>query len=169
MSIGLGMRLASFLVECGGRRVKVLIKSIYKSIVMSLSAKLKLGDYNTGAYDRIYSVVNCTYKLSKYKSESKERIAGTLVDMVVRVPEEKDLALYEWYTDMRSHSGCILIDFSDPKYTDGKRKIVFDDARCYSISEDYDIHATKKGIRFLKLKIACGYFKIDGDVEFIKE
>lgn len=82
------------------------------------------------------------------------------VFLSVIAPDKNDLELFEWYIDQTSLSGKIVIDLANQsaKYDITERTFKFENAKCFSISESYDInetnrHQLKLGIMMEKLEI----------------
>lgn len=121
---------------------------------MPLSASLQFGNNATGRYTREYLVVKCRCRFSRHHNAyhpDTDALCDS-VELTVVAPGKEDLNLYEWYIDQTALSGRILFDLSSQS-TDGSisgRELHFEDAQCFSLSEDYHIDNTSR--RLLKLE-----------------
>lgn len=135
---------------------------------MSLLANLYIGDNSSGYYTKKYQVVQCEIKVSR-KHEAYIPTTDPRCDQVylsVIAPDKNDLDLFEWYIDQTSFSGKIVIDLANQsaKYDITERTFKFEDAKCFSIAESYNIneenrHQLKLGIMMEKLEIDETIFK----------
>ena len=129
---------------------------------MSLFADLYIGDNASGNYTKTYQVVQCQLKVARkydaYMPDSDPRCDQVFLSVIA--PSQNDLELFEWYIDQSSLSGKIVIDLSNQsaKYDITERTFKFENAKCFSIAESYDInetnrHQLKLGIMMEKLEI----------------
>ena len=129
---------------------------------MSLFANLYIGDNASGNYTKMSQVVRCQVKVSRkyeaYMPDSDPRCDQVILSVIA--PSKNDLELFEWYIDQTSLSGKIIIDLANQsaKYDITERTFKFEDAKCFSIEESYDIndtnrHQLKLGIMMEKLEI----------------
>ena len=129
---------------------------------MSLFANLYIGDNASGNYTKMYQVVRCQVNVSRkyesYMTDSYPRCDQVILSVIA--PSKNDLELFEWYIDQTSLSGKIIIDLANQsaKYDITERTFKFEDAKCFSIEESYDIndtnrHQLKLGIMMEKLEI----------------
>lgn len=133
-----------------------------KPPVMSLFANLYLGDNASGTYTNAYQVIQCQVKVSRhhnsYTPDSNPRCDQLILSVIA--PNKDDLMLFEWYIDQTSLSGKVVIDLANQsaKYDITERTFKFEDAKCFSMDETYDIsdtnrHQLKLGIMVKKLEI----------------
>lgn len=129
---------------------------------MSLFANLYLGDNASGTYTHTYQVVQCQVKVSRhhnsYTPDGNPRCDQLILSVIA--PNKDDLMLFEWYIDQTSLSGKVVIDLANQsaKYDITERTFKFEDAKCFSMVETYDIsdtnrHQLKLGIMVKKLEI----------------
>lgn len=129
---------------------------------MSLFANLYLGNNASGAYTNAYQVVQCEVKVSRhhnsYTPDGNPRCDQLILSVIA--PGKNDLMLFEWYIDQTSLSGKVVVDLTNQsaKYDITKRTFKFEDAKCFSIDEIYNIsdtnrHQLKLGIMVKKLEI----------------
>lgn len=129
---------------------------------MSLFAKLYLGDNASANYAKEYKVVQCEVKVSRhhnsYTPDGNPRCDQLILSVIA--PNKDDLMLFEWYIDQSTLSGKVVIDLANQssKYDITTRTLKFEDAKCFSIAETYNIsdtnrHMLKLGIMVKKLEI----------------
>ena len=133
---------------------------------MALTAKLQFGDNANGRYPQEYMVADCRchfirgYNHAQPDSDARcER-----VDLTVVAPSKENLTLYEWFITNGVQSGRIVFDtVSGGANTEVSKVITFNDAYCYSLSEDYHIDVSQQ--RLLRISFIADYIKISG-IEF---
>lgn len=141
---------------------KDLFQSPKQKSVMSLSARLYIGDNESSKYTKEYLVTQCKVEVARhhnsYVPDSAPRCDVVWLSLVV--PRKEDLLLYEWYIDQMALSGKIVIDLTNQsaRYDKTERTFRFEDAQCFSIAETYDIglvhrHQLRLGIMMSKLEI----------------
>ena len=129
---------------------------------MSLFAKLYLGDNASANYAKEYKVVQCEVKVSRhhnsYTPDGNPRCDQLILSVIA--PNKDDLMLFEWYIDQSTLSGKVVIDLANQssKYDITTRTLKFEEAKCFSIAETYNIsdtnrHMLKLGIMVKKLEI----------------
>ena len=134
---------------------------------MSLFAKLYLGDNASANYTKEYKVVQCEVKVSRhhnsYTPDGNPRCDQLILSVIA--PNKDDLMLFEWYIDQSTLSGKVVIDLANQssKYDITTRTLKFEDAKCYSIAETYNISHTNR--HMLKLGIMAKKLEID-EIEF---
>ena len=89
------------------------------------------------------------------------------MDLTVIAPGRQDLNLYEWYANGESQNGRILIELSSqtPNGMDEWKQVLFEDALCFALSENYSIDNRRR--RELTLSVMAQRVTID-DVTFTK-
>ncbi len=87
------------------------------------------------------------------------------MELTIVAPGKEDLNLYEWYIDQTSHSGKITFDLTTVSNNGAQatKEIFFEDAECFSISENYDIGKQRR--RLLILEIIADRITVE-DVKF---
>lgn len=134
---------------------------------MSLFAKLYLGDNASANYTKEYKVVQCEVKVSRhhnsYTPDGNPRCDQLILSVIA--PNKDDLMLFEWYIDQSTLSGKVVIDLANQssKYDITTRTLKFEDAKCFSIAETYNISDTNR--HMLKLSIMAKKLEID-EIEF---
>lgn len=134
---------------------------------MSLFAKLYLGDNASANYTKEYKVVQCEVKVSRhhnsYTPDGNPRCDQLILSVIA--PNKDDLMLFEWYIDQSTLSGKVVIDLANQssKYDITTRTLKFEDAKCVSIAETYNISDTNR--HMLKLGIMAKKLEID-EIEF---
>ncbi len=137
---------------------------------MALIAVLEFGDNNIKRYSKQYLVADCNLvcerSYNEFRPDSLARCEK--VDVCVVAPGKDDLNLFEWYSSQGEQSGRIVISLSTTGRQDtiDEQVIYFEDAKCFSLSEYYDIESSKR--RVLKLSIMAEVIKVD-DVEFLRK
>ena len=130
---------------------------------MSLFAKLYLGDNASANYTKEYKVVQCEVKVSRhhnsYTPDGNPRCDQLILSVIA--PNKDDLMLFEWYIDQSTLSGKVVIDLANQssKYDITTRTLKFEDAKCFSIAETYNISDTNR--HMLKLGIMAKKLEID--------
>lgn len=134
---------------------------------MSLSARLYIGDNSSSNYTKEYPVTGCKVKVSRhhnaYVPDSDPVCDEVRLSLVA--PHKEDLELFEWYINQTSLSGKIVIDLTNQsaKYDITERTYKFEDAKCFMISEVYDIGETYR--HQLNIGIMASVLEID-ETEF---
>ena len=126
---------------------------------MSLFANLYLRNNASGAYTNAYQVVQCEVKVSRhhnsYTPDGNPRCDQLILSVM----------LFEWYINQTLLSGKVIIDLANQssKYDITTRTLKFEDAKCFSIAETYNISDTNR--HMLKLGIMAKKLEID-EIEF---
>jgi hypothetical protein len=133
---------------------------------MALIAVLEFGNNNIGRYHKQYLVSDChfVHKRSYNRFGPEAPVRSELLEVSVICPGRDDLNLYEWYDSMELQEGRVVIKtntVSSSDYT-SEHIVYFENARCFSLSESYDIDVSRR--RILTLGIEAETVKID-DVE----
>ena len=134
---------------------------------MALIAVLEFGDNNIKRYSKQYLVSDCRFLFKRpynaFRPDQNAQCNRVEVDVVA--PGKEDLELFEWFASQGVRDGRILISLSNEgKVSDGVAQLLyFNDAKCFALSEYYDIDASKR--RVLKLGITASEITID-DVIF---
>ena len=114
-----------------------------------------------------FQIVDCRFVFSRpynsYRPEGMARCERLELDVVA--PGKNDLNLFEWYDSQGVQSGRIVISLAAEAKLDEKdaQIIYFEDAKCFSLSENYDISTSRR--RNLLLAIEAETITVD-DVVF---
>lgn len=134
---------------------------------MALIAALEFGDNNIKRYTKQYLLADCRLVFDRpYNSFSPERPARCeRMEVVVIAPGKRDLSLFQWFTQQDIKDGRIAISLlGDSSQNEGEPQVIyFENGRCLSLSEMYDIYNQRR--RLLKLAIIADKIEIE-DVEF---
>ena len=130
---------------------------------MALTAVLEFGDNSIGRFFKHYLISDCRFIFKRPYNDfcPRENPRCERLEVVVVAPGKNDLSLFQWYSGEGVQSGRIVINMS----ADGKnentdtRIISFEDAHCFSLSENYDIDTQRR--RLLKLGIISERITID--------
>lgn len=120
---------------------------------MALTARLQFGDNESKAYPEEYLVADCHCHFTRHHNHAHPDSDACCerVDVIVVAPGKENLNLYEWYISGNPLSGRLLFDLSSMhggEFTSSK-ELLFEDAYCYSLAEDY--HIDRSNRRYLKL------------------
>lgn len=136
---------------------------------MSLTAKLQFGDNIARLYSKEYLLSDFKCHIVRRHNEVRPDDNATCdcMELVVIAPGREDLNLYEWYVSRSSQSGRILVELSsaDQKNSDSAwKEIIFENAVCFGMAEEYDIDKNRR--RSLRLSLAVDEITVD-TVSFI--
>ncbi len=123
---------------------------------MALMARLQFGDNMAGLYSKEYLVMDCHMHFSRYHNHFKPDTDARVekVELVVVAPGKEDLNLYDWYIQNSVQSGRVVFDLETVTNNHAAEKvIIFENAYCYAIEEEYRIDAQKR--RCLKLSLVA--------------
>ena len=100
---------------------------------------------------------------NSYRPEGMARCER--LELEVIAPGKNDLNLFDWYDKQGVQSGRIVISLAAEAKLDEKdaQIIYFEDAKCFSLSESYDINSSRR--RSLKLALEAETITVD-DVVF---
>lgn len=134
---------------------------------MALTAVLEFGDNSIRRYTKQYLLSDCRFVFDRpYNAFSPERPAHCeRMEVVVIAPGKSDLSLFQWFSNQESREGRIAISLiGDAKQNEAEPQVIyFEDAKCLSLSEMYDIDSSSR--RLIKLAIISDKIEIE-DVEF---
>lgn len=129
---------------------------------MAFSAVLEIGDNDTKRYNKQYLltdfrlVFSRAYNIVPEGATSCERLELTMVST-----DKSDLFLFEWFLRSNAITGRIIIsltgDVNDS--TSENQEIYFEDATCFSLTENYDIDSSRR--RSLKLALVSDKISIE--------
>ncbi len=130
---------------------------------MALLAALEFGDNNIGRYSKSYLVSDCRFVFKRpfnsYRPEGIARCERLELDVIA--PGKNDLNLFDWYDKQGVQSGRIVISLAAEAKLDEKdaQVILFENAKCFSLSESYDINSSRR--RNLKLALEAETITVD--------
>ena len=122
---------------------------------MALMARLQFGDNTEGKYSVEYLVMDCHIQCSRHHDHFRPDTDARCekVELVVVAPGREDLNLYEWYIQNSTMSGRIVFDLQSLTADAVEKVILFEEAYCYAIEEEYHIDAQKR--RSLRLLLVA--------------
>lgn len=129
---------------------------------MPTIARLQFGDNEDRRYDREYLMTD--FKCHITRSHNGARPDGPArcerMELTLVAPGRDDLNLVEWYAGGSSLSGRVLVGLSSFDHSNEQwKEVLFEDAVCFSLSEEY--HIDKRMRRLLKLDVMAGEIKVD--------
>ena len=134
---------------------------------MALIAALEFGDNNVKRYIKQYLLADCRFVFDRpYNAFSPERSTRCeRLEVVAVAPGKDDLTLFEWFSDQEVKDGRIVISLTGDSMqnTAEPQVIYFEEAKCLSLSEMYDLDNSSQ--RLVKLAIIADSIEIE-DVEF---
>ena len=131
---------------------------------MAFAAFLEFGDNTIKRYSKQYLVSDCRLLFARsfnsFSPEETARCKG--VEVTVVAPGKDDLGLMEWFSTQSVQSGRIVFCLTNEATIndDDAQIIYFEDAKCFSLSEFYDINVSRR--RLLKLALSAESLEIDG-------
>lgn len=135
---------------------------------MALTAVLEFDDNNIKRYSKQYMVSDCRFVFDRPYNEFRPEGAARCerLEVFVIAPGKSDLSLFEWFYSQGVQNGRIVISLAvEKKFDENDTQVIyFEDAKCFSLSEIYDIDSSRR--RLLKLAIGADKMTID-DTSFI--
>ncbi len=130
---------------------------------MALSANLQFGNNQIGRYSKAYEVVECKCHFKRHHNfylPDANAICDKITLTIV-APGKEDLNLYEWYIDKSIQSGKLTFNLTTVANNgeQSTKEIIFEDAECFSIAENYDIGAQRR--RLLTLEIIAEQITVE--------
>lgn len=121
---------------------------------------MEIGDNEVKRYYKQYLLTDLRLVLDRSYTVTPEGVARCeRLELTVVAPGKKDLFMFEWFLRSHSITGRIVVsltgDVNDAE-TDNQ-VIYFQDAQCFSMSENYDIDSSRRR----SLKMALVSDKID--------
>ena len=129
---------------------------------MALMARLQFGDNMTGHYSNEYLVMDCHLHFSRHHNHFRPDTDARCeqLELVVVAPGKEDLNLYEWYIQNSTMSGRIVFDLQTVAHDNNLEKVIlFEDAYCFAIEEEYHIDTQKR--RCLSLSLMADHVEIN--------
>ena len=129
---------------------------------MALTAVLEFGDNSIKRYSKQYMVADCRLVFNRpYNAFCPQGVARCeRLELSVIAPGKEDLGMFEWFTRQNLQDGRLIITMSGGvQETLDTQILYFEDAKCFSLSEYYDINLSRRRLR----KLAVGAEKIEID------
>jgi hypothetical protein len=134
---------------------------------MALTAIIQFGNNTVKRYFKEYLVTDChiVHRRNYNKFCPEGNGACERLEVSVVCPGRDDLDLYRWYDMQTAQEGRIVISTVAVRASDGETEhiISFENARCFSLDEKYDINTFRR--RIVTLSIEAENIKVD-DIEF---
>lgn len=131
---------------------------------MALTSTLEFGDNSIRHYHKQYLIADCRLLFARpYNGFMPEGAARCeRVEVTVVAPGKDDLGLMEWFDSQSVQNGRIVIRQTSESGDNESdvQTIYFEEAKCFSLSEMYDIDVSRR--RLLKLAIGAESLDIDG-------
>jgi len=116
---------------------------------MAMTALLQFGDNDAGYYFSEYDVVRFSCRFTRHHNCSQpdsdplcDKISVTVVS-----PGMENHQLLDWYIKRECISGKMVLDISDiggATSNEDKLELFFEDAVCFSMSDDYDVEQSRR-------------------------
>ena len=133
---------------------------------MALIASLQFGDNESKRYSSTYTVcdVKCHMQRHHNAFQPDGHTQCERVDITVVAPGKEDLTLIEWYIKRLSMSGRVVIEMSGDANISvpASKEILFEDAVCFRMAEDYHIDNNRR--RLLTLSFEADTLTLDNIV-----
>ena len=133
---------------------------------MALLASLQFGDNDNKRYSKEYLVsdVRCHIQRQHNRFYADSNAKCERLEVTIVAPGKEDLTLIDWYVSQSLMTGRVVIAMSNEVKLDvsDSKEILFADATCFGLKEDYDIAG---GRRMMTLSIVASAMTID-HVEF---
>lgn len=146
------------------KRVSLLLFSTIAT--MALLASLQFGDNDNKRYSKEYLVsdVRCHIQRQHNRFYADSNAKCERLEVTVVAPGKDDLTLIDWYVSQSLMTGRVVIAMSNEVKLDvsDSKEILFEDATCFEMKEQYDIAG---GRRMMTLSMAARAITID-NVEF---
>ncbi len=126
---------------------------------MSLTATLAFGNNQNSSKTYLLTDFKCRVG----RPHNNERPDGNplcdSLELTVVAPDENDLTLYEWFESQSCMSGHVLFTLPGTSGFNNTKKVEFEDAVCFAMSEEY--HIDLKQRRTLHLSVVTGALTIE--------
>lgn len=131
---------------------------------MALTALLEFGDNSIKRYSKQYLVSDCHFIFDRtYNTSSPDHAAKCeRIEVVLVAPGKDDLGIVSWFSTQEVRSGRIVITLTGDAGTDNldTQVVYFEEAKCFSLSETYDISTSRR--RLFTLSLIAESIEIDG-------
>jgi hypothetical protein len=131
---------------------------------MEVQAKLQIGNNDAKLYQKNYNVVTLFCRFARHASVNRPDTDARCecIDITLLAPTMEDNSLYDWYVNGESLSGRVSFDLTNglgnSNSDDGD--LVFEDAYCFAIEENYDIDKPTR--RTIKLSLIAEKMTFEG-------
>ncbi len=131
---------------------------------MPLLRKLQIGNNDLGKYSKEYLLSD--YKLHTFRKTDNLRPETQKycerIELTVIAPGREDVTLYEWFIEQSTLNGRILIVLPPQGEHDKEetKEILFDNASCFALEEDYHIGVSQR--RTIKLSLVADIVEVEG-------
>ena len=129
---------------------------------MPTIARLQFGDNGTRRYSREYLMVDFKCQISRNHNGARPDGPARCecMELTVVALGRDDLNLVEWYVGGMGLNGRILVGLSSPEHDqEAWKEVLFENAVCYSLSEDY--HIDRRMRRTLRLGVTAEEIRVD--------
>ena len=129
---------------------------------MALTAVLEFGDNTIQRYSKRYLVADCKLFFNRpYNAFCPQGVARCeRIELAVVAPGKEDLGMFEWFTKQSLQDGRLVITMSGgAQDTPDTQTLYFYDAKCFSLSEYYDINSSNR--RLIKLAVGAEIIQIE--------
>jgi len=137
---------------------------------MALIAVLEFGDNNIKRYSKQYLVADCRFVFDRPYNAFRpgQNAQCNRIEVDVVAPGKEDLELFEWFASQGVRDGRILISLANEgqKLDSDEQTLYFNDAKCFTLAEFYDIDVAKR--RILRLGITASELTIDDVIFYSK-
>lgn len=133
---------------------------------MALTAVLEFGDNSIKRYSKQYLVADCQLVFDRPHNAYSPGGAARCerIELEVIAPGKEDLGLFDWYASQSVQNGRLIISLMGNSLNTADSQILyFEEAKCFSLSEYYDINSSRR--RTLKLSICAEEINVE-DVQF---
>ena len=131
---------------------------------MEVQAKLEIGNNYAKMYTKGYNVVNVFCHFTRETSSSRPDTDARCecIDITLVAPTIEDNSLYNWYISGEPLNGRVAFDLDGEltSHFSDTGNLVFEDAYCFAIEEDYDIDRPMR--RTLKLSLVAEKVTFEG-------
>ncbi len=138
------------------------IKNLKNKTNMALTAVLEFGDNTIQRYSKRYLVADCKLIFNRpYNAFCPQGVARCeRIELAVVAPGKEDLGMFEWFTKQSLQDGRLMITMSGGSQdTPDTQTLYFYDAKCFSLSEYYDINSSNR--RLIKLAVGAEIIQIE--------
>lgn len=123
---------------------------------MALIAYLQFGDNDAKLYSRTYNVCDVKCHIGRHHTQYQPdgRALCHSIDVTVVAPGREDLTLIDWYVRRSAMTGRIAIAMTEDASFDspGDKEILFDNAVCFGLAEDYHIDNDRRRLLTLSFQ-----------------
>jgi hypothetical protein len=129
---------------------------------MAFSAILEIGDNDAKRYYKRYQLTDLRVVFNRSYTVIPDGVARCeRLELTVVAPGRKDLFMFEWFLRSHAITGRVVVSLTGDVNDLGSnnQEIYFEDATCFSMSENYDIDSARR--RSLKLGLVSDKIDIE--------